>query len=167
MSVTKPEPLTAVTAEHPSEYASEHASELVPELTVRVEAGGRAYTLTLTENDERHQVEVVGVDEHGQVVAELHGWTGTGSADATALSQLFAAAVRLEREPVTHAQRRAKHGNSHRAWSEQDDQRLRELASAPGASITALMEVFGRSRDAIRRRLEKVGINPDSVPYRA
>ncbi|MFI6485106.1 hypothetical protein ACIBH1_44850 [Nonomuraea sp. NPDC050663] len=161
MSATKPEPSTAV-----SRVNAEHAPEPGPELTVRVECGGRAYTLTLTEGDERHQVEVVGVDEHGQVVAELHGWTAMSSADATALSQLFAAAVRLEREPVTHAQRRTKHGNSHRAWSEQDDQRLRVLASAPGASITALMEAFGRSRDAIRRRLEKVGIDPDSVPYR-
>jgi hypothetical protein len=40
-------------------------------------------------------------------------------------------------------------------WTDEDDQRLRELANAPGANIRDLMEAFGRSRSAIKARLPR------------
>ncbi|MFI0419220.1 hypothetical protein [Spongiactinospora sp. 9N601] len=44
--------------------------------------------------------------------------------------------------------------------------RRAELAARPGASITALMAEFGRSRGAIRSRLERLGVSAD-LPHRA
>ncbi|GAA2695647.1 hypothetical protein GCM10010412_088670 [Nonomuraea recticatena] len=63
-------------------------------------------------------------------------------------------------------ERRQQHRNSRQPWTDEDDQRLKELAAAPGASITRLMEHFGRSRASIEARLPRVGVEA-ALPYRA
>lgn len=150
MSVTKPEVV----------------AELAPEVSVQVADGTRTYTLTMTGAYER-RVEIVGVDQHGQVVAELNG---VMSGDLSVLAQLFAAGHAalqpVRRPPVTLDQRRAKHSNSHRPWTEADDERLRQLAAESGASINGLKVAFGRSREAIVKRLERLEIDPKSLPTR-
>ncbi|MFI9557762.1 hypothetical protein [Nonomuraea endophytica] len=50
-------------------------------------------------------------------------------------------------------------------WTEADDERLRELAAAPGANIADLTQAFGRSRSAIVARLPWVGA-PVDLPAR-
>ncbi|GAA4102845.1 hypothetical protein [Nonomuraea soli] len=182
MSVTKPElatelatkltvsaPASASTAgptlgSAPGPGAPERAAEV----SVRVTHGSGTYTLTVTGTDGRQRVEVVGVDEHGQVVAELEG---VMSGDLSVLAQLFAAGAAAippaQRPPVTLEQRRARHANSHRPWMPEDDALLLRLAKEPGANIRDLMTRFGRSREAIVKRLERLGFDPKSLPSRA
>lgn len=140
------------------------------EIQVQLVDGGRRYSLSVSVMDDRRPLEVVGADDNGQLVAEMRG--ELPAADLPLLLRLLssgaAALAEVSAQPkVTLEQRRRKHENSHRPWSAEADEQLKALAGAPGTSIQGLMEALGRSRDGIRKRLSKVGIDPDALPYRA
>jgi hypothetical protein len=111
-------------------------------------------------------VEMSGVDANGEQICELKG--SPPAADLNLISRLLTTAATTLKSAApdspTLEQRRAKYGNSHRPWTAEDDQRLRELATVPGASIRALMQKFGRSRAAIEARLARLRIDAD-IPY--
>jgi lysophospholipase L1-like esterase len=101
-------------------------------------------------------------------IGELKGSVPT--ADLKLITRLLttaAATLKKAAVPVspTLEERRATHSNSHQPWTDEDDQRLRELAAAPGANIRDLMEAFGRSRSAIKARLPRVGVH-EELPSR-
>ncbi|MEV0237833.1 hypothetical protein [Nonomuraea sp. NPDC050786] len=132
----------------------------VSQVRLHADQDGRHYDLTVQAVDGGHQVELIGSDADGQVLAE---WRGTlpAAGDLTAIAQLLASgAAALTGAPAPRPaasleQQRAKHANAARPWTAEDDARLAELAAAPEASIESLMRELGRSRGAIRSRLEK------------
>ncbi|MFD1939582.1 MULTISPECIES: hypothetical protein [Nonomuraea] len=138
------------------------------QLHLQVSQGERTYDLHVTAVDGGHQVEVTGSDANGEQIAELRGTLP--KADLALVVQLLtsgaAALGKMPRTGATVEERRQQHRNSHQPWTDEDDQRLKELAAAPGASITGLMEHFGRSRASIEARLPKVGVEP-ALPLKA
>ncbi|MGP3961695.1 hypothetical protein ACTWPT_37430 [Nonomuraea sp. 3N208] len=131
----------------------------VTQVRLHTDQDGRRYELTVQAVDGGHQVELLGSDADGQLLA---AWRGTlPAADLAAIAQLLASgAAELTGTPAprpaaTVEQQRAKHANAARPWSAEDDARLAELAAAPEATIEDLMRELGRSRGAIRSRLEK------------
>ncbi len=133
----------------------------MPDSQIHIQASqdGRRYALNVEAVDGGHQVELVGCDADGQVLLD---WRGTlpAAADLGVLARLLTAAaavtgVPAPRPAATVAQQRARHANAARPWTAADDERLAELAAQPGTTIPDLMREFGRSRGAIRARLEK------------
>ncbi|PZG08920.1 winged helix-turn-helix domain-containing protein [Nonomuraea aridisoli] len=131
-----------------------------PQVHLRAEQDGRHYELTVHAVDGGHQVELTGSDANGRLLTE---WRGTlpAAADLTAIAQLLASGVAeltgvpAPRPAATVEEQRARHANAARPWTAEDDARLAELAAAPGATIGDLMRELGRSRGAVRSRLEK------------
>ncbi|MGW3353291.1 hypothetical protein ACWDA3_59245 [Nonomuraea rubra] len=129
----------------------------------------RTYDLTISAGENGDLlVELTGVDGHGELIGELKG--SLPAADLKLITRMLTTgAVTLKKAAApagpTLEERRAQHRNSHQPWTEQDDQRLRELAVAPGANIRDLMEAFGRSRSAIKARLPRVGVH-EELPTR-
>jgi hypothetical protein len=142
----------------------------VSRLQLQMTNDDHAYDLTVTAGEDGGLVvEVIGVDTHGEQIGELQG--SVPAADLVLISRLLTtagAALETAAAPggPTLEERRAKHRNSHQPWTEEDDQRLRELAAAPGANIRDLMEAFGRSRSAIKARLPRVGVH-EELPAQA
>ncbi|WP_188197373.1 hypothetical protein [Nonomuraea sp. SYSU D8015] len=132
----------------------------VSQVRLQAEQDGRRYELTLAAVDgDRVQVDLVAGDADGQLLAEWRSQQPLPSGDLAAIAELLTSgAAALRRSGPTMAERRRVHGNSHQPWTAEEDQRLKDLAAAPGASIPALMREFGRSRGAIRARLERLGV---------
>ncbi|MDP4510333.1 hypothetical protein [Nonomuraea turcica] len=132
----------------------------VSQVRLHAEQDGRRYDLTVQAVDGGHQVELIGSDADGQLLAE---WRGTlpAATDLTAIAQLLSCGVAeltgtpAPRPATTVEQQRAKHANAARPWSADDDVRLAELAASPEVTIEDLMRELGRSRGAVRSRLEK------------
>ena len=53
---------------------------------------------------------------------------------------------------------RQKHSRAYEAWTDQEDNRLKQRYEAEGATVAELPVEFGRTKGAIRSRLKKLGI---------
>ncbi|MEU4576000.1 hypothetical protein [Nonomuraea sp. NPDC023979] len=130
----------------------------VSEIRLQAAENDHHYKLTLTPGDGGHHVELTGADAHGQILAEWHTAMPLPMADLAVIAQLLAAGINAASDASaarTLQERRRKHANSHQPWTAEDDQRLAKLAAQPDTTIQTLMTTFGRSRGAIRSRLER------------
>lgn len=129
----------------------------------------RIYDLTVSAGQNGDLVvELTGVDSLGELIGELKG--SLPAADMKLIIRMLTTAattLRKTASPVgtTLEERRATHRNSHQPWTEEADQRLRELAAAPRANVRDLSEVSGRSTSAIKARLPRLGIH-EELPIR-
>ncbi|MFI6713490.1 hypothetical protein ACIBF7_44180 [Nonomuraea sp. NPDC050478] len=131
------------------------------QVRLHADQDGHRYELTLTVDGDRLHIEMRGNDADGQLLADFSTAEPIPEAHLPVLVQLLAggqAALAGNRRTPTLQERRHTHSNSHRPWTPDDDQRLKDLAAAPDTTIRDLMQVFGRSRGAIRSRLERLGI---------
>lgn len=128
---------------------------------LQADQDGHRYELALTVDGDRLHIEMRGNDADGQLLLDFNTAQPIPAAHLPVLVQLLtsgAAALAGKRRTPTLQERRHTHSNSHRPWSPEDDQRLKDLAATPGTTIRDLTQVFGRSRGAIRSRLERMGI---------
>ncbi|MFD8560648.1 hypothetical protein ACFV1N_25525 [Streptosporangium canum] len=106
------------------------------------------------------QVEVTGCGDGGELIAQLQGTTS--AADLAGIGRLFLAAAAAmpaaTRVAPTVEERRLRHANSHQPWTPKEDARLAAEAAIPGATIAQLTKSFGRSRNGIKARMEKLRI---------
>ncbi|GGO81281.1 winged helix-turn-helix domain-containing protein [Nonomuraea cavernae] len=136
-------------------------SPSMSQVRLQAEHDGHRYELTLTVDDDRLHIEMRGNDADGQLLVDWQTAQPVPAADVPVLAQLLTggmAALSGNRPAPTLQERRRTHSNSHRPWTAEDDQRLKDLAAAPGATIRDLAQAFGRSRSAIRSRLERLGV---------
>ncbi|WP_084961033.1 hypothetical protein [Thermoactinospora rubra] len=132
---------------------------MAPEaLALHLAEQGRTYDLCADVTDTGDlRVDVVGSDSSGRRLAVLRGTVAGEELEVVARMLASAAKARQARRPA--------HRNASLRWSSEDDERLRELAAAPGACVSDLMAEFGRSRLAIEMRMAKLGIAAQ-LPYR-
>jgi len=130
-------------------------------LRLSLSDGGYLYDIQ-AEPDESGvlQLEITGCREGGELVVQLQGTLL--AANLAGIGRLFlaaAAATSAEtRVAPTVQERRLKHANSHQPWTREEDARLAVEAVVPGATVAQLMTSFGRSRSAIKARLERLRI---------
>lgn len=131
-------------------------------LHLQVNDNGHHYDLTVTPAGDLHQVKITGSDPAGEQIAELRGTLPLQDLPLVVRLLSSATTALVETAPARPGasldQRRLEHGNSHRPWTQADDERLCALAAQPEATVVGLMEELGRSRGAIRSRLERLGV---------
>lgn len=76
----------------------------------------------------------------------------------TRVEDILAELQRLnEKKPGPYAKMRETHPNAGKAWSDADDEELRNLFTA-GNAVDDLALLFGRTPNGIRLRLEKLAL---------
>ncbi|TXK41462.1 hypothetical protein [Nonomuraea sp. C10] len=136
-------------------------SSPLSQVRLQADQDGHRYELALTVDGERLHIEMRGNDADGQLLLDFGTAQTVPAVHLAVLAQLLAsgaAALAGDRRTPVLQERRHTHSNSHRPWTPEDDQRLKDLAAAPGTTIRDLTQVFGRSRGAIRSRLERMGV---------
>lgn len=131
------------------------------QVRLQADQDGHHYELSLTVDGDRVHIEMRGNDADGQLLVDFNTAQPVPTDHLPVLVQLLssgAAALAGNQRTPTLQERRHTHSNSHRPWTPNDDQRLKDLAATPGTTIRDLTQVFGRSRGAIRSRLERLGI---------
>ncbi|MGV9775082.1 hypothetical protein [Streptosporangium sp. NPDC003464] len=106
------------------------------------------------------QVEVTGCQDDGELITQMQGTAP--AADLAEIGRLFLAAAAatpaVARVAPTVQERRLKHANSHQPWTSKEEARLAAEAAVPGVTLAQLAKSFGRSRNGIKARMEKLGI---------
>ncbi|MEU8249093.1 hypothetical protein [Nonomuraea sp. NPDC048916] len=136
-------------------------SSFPSQISVQAEHEGHRYELTMTVDGDHLHIEMRGNDADGQLLFDWHTAQPVPAAGLPVLTQLLTSGMAALPESLrapTMQERRRVHSNSHLPWSAEDDQRLKDLAAAPGATIRDLTQAFGRSRGAIRSRLQRLGV---------
>ncbi|GAA2669899.1 hypothetical protein GCM10010412_048590 [Nonomuraea recticatena] len=141
----------------------------VSQLHLQVNQDERTYDLQVTAVQDGYEVEVRGADANGEQIAEMRGTLPVG--DLALVLQLLTSGAAALKEPGSRSvrpleERRIEHPNASQPWTAEDDQRLKELAALPEASIGGLAEQLGRSSGSIRARLPRVGVTRE-LPSRS
>uniref|UniRef100_UPI003F4918D5 hypothetical protein n=1 Tax=Nonomuraea sp. CA-252377 TaxID=3240003 RepID=UPI003F4918D5 len=136
---------------------------------VRLMQRGRRYELVARPLvDGRLAIEVSGGAADGDPVAVLSG--SLPAADLGLLADLVGfLRARCGQEDNGQIsvveQQRLTHADAYRGWSAEQDERLRQLAGRPDASVKGLAAALQRSEGAIRSRLRRLRI--DKLPHQA
>lgn len=131
------------------------------QVRLQAEHDGHRYELTMAVDGEQLHIEMRGSDADGQLLLDWHTAQPVPAADLPVLAQLLTSGVAAlpgSLRAPTVQERRRTHSNSHQPWTVEDDQRLTDLAAVPGATVKDLMQAFGRSRNAISSRLNRLHI---------
>lgn len=73
------------------------------------------------------------------------------------VEDLLAELQAMQKRPSPYARLRETHPNAGKAWSDADDEELVRLFTA-GNKVDDLALLFGRTNNAIRQRLERLGL---------
>ncbi|MDG9674860.1 hypothetical protein [Micromonospora sp. DH14] len=134
------------------------AKRLAPPATLswEVSDAGRHYTLTLTTGVDGPNVEVIGADNAGNLIAEFAGYLPGG--DLSLVARVFLAAL-TNPGPSTRppSPRRA------RSWSEQETAYVASRHHE-GADAETIARDLGRTGNSIRYKLHALGLAPFPGP---
>ncbi|AQZ62920.1 hypothetical protein BKM31_16935 [[Actinomadura] parvosata subsp. kistnae] len=138
-------------------------------LRVELTQQGRRYELTARRvADGLLEIEVSGRDADGDAVGVLSG--ALPGSDVGLLADLVELLrVRCgqtdEGQVSVVEQQRLTHADAYRGWTIEQDEKLRQLACRPDASVKGLAAALQRSEGAIRSRLRRLRI--DKLPHQA
>ncbi|WP_186403854.1 hypothetical protein [[Actinomadura] parvosata] len=138
-------------------------------LRVELTRQGRRYELSARRvADGRLELEVKGGGADGDAVAVLSGALPLADvgllADLVELLRVRCGQADEGRGSVVE-QQRLTHADAYRGWTAEQDEKLRQLACRPDASVKGLAAALQRSEGAIRSRLRRLRI--DTLPHQA